>query len=62
MKIDPEVDPQVAVRLLNVASTQVGYKVLHQEMSKASTPLIEIQAQAACPLNADAQDIQESKL
>ena len=31
-------------------------------MSKASTPLIEIQACAACPLSIDAQNAQESKL
>ena len=31
-------------------------------MSKASTPPIKIQVQAVCPLNIDAQDIQESKL
>ena len=61
-KVDPKVDPQVAVRLFNVASTQISLEVLHREMSEASTPLIEIQAYAACPLNVDAQDIQESKL
>ena len=61
-KVDPKADPQVAVRLFNVASTQIGSKVLHREMSKASTPPIKIQAQAACPLNIDAQDVQESKL
>ena len=61
-KVDPEVDLQVAVRLFNVASTQIGSKVQHREMSKASTPLIEIQAYAACPLSIDAQNIQESKL
>ena len=42
-KVDPEADPQVAVRLFNVASTQIGSEVLHQEMSKASTPPFEIQ-------------------
>ena len=31
-------------------------------MSKASTLPIKIQAQVACPLNIDAQDVQESKL
>ena len=31
-------------------------------MTKASTPLIKKQAYAACPLNVNAQDIQESKL
>ena len=61
-KVDPKVDPQVAVRLFNIASTQIGSEVLHQEMSKASTPPIEIQAQAVCPLNIDAQDVQELKL
>ena len=43
-KVDPKVDPQVAVRLFNVASTQIGSKVLQQEMSEASTPPYEIQA------------------
>ena len=28
-KVDPEVDLQVAVRLFNVASTQIGSDVLH---------------------------------
>ena len=61
-KVDPEVDPQVSVRLFNVASTQIGSKVLHQETSKASSPLIKIQAWTSLPLNVDAQDVQESKL
>ena len=65
-RVDPKADPQVAVRLFNVASIQIGSEVLHWEMSKASTqPLYrhtEIQAQTAYPLNIDAQDIQESKL
>ena len=60
-KVDPEVDPQVAVRS-DVASIQMGSKVPHQEMYKASTPPIKIQVQAAHPLNVDAQDIQELKL
>ena len=55
-------DPQVAVRLFNVASSQIGSKVPHHEMYKASTPLIEVQAQAAHLLNVDAQDVQELKL
>ena len=55
-------NPQVAVRLFNVASTQIGSKVQHQEISKASTAPIEIQACAACPLSIDAQDTQELKL
>ena len=55
-------DLQVTVRLFNVASTQIGLEVLHQEMSKGSTQPIRIQAQASCLLNVDAQDIQESKL
>ena len=55
-------DPQVAVWLFNVASTKIGSKVQHREMSEASTPLIEIQAYTACPLSIDAQNIQESKL
>ena len=61
-KVDSKTDPQVAVRLFNVASTQIDSEVLHWEMSKASTPLIEIQPQAAHPLNIYAQDVQESKL
>ena len=61
-KVDPKVDPQVAVRLSNVAPTQIGSEVPHQNMSEASTPPIEIQAYAAYPLSIDAQNIQESKL
>ena len=61
-RVDPKADLQVAVRLFNVASTQIGSKVQHQEMLKASTPPIEIQAYAACPLSVDAQNAQESKL
>ena len=61
-KADPEVDPQVAARLFNVPSTEIGSKVQHREMSKASTPLIEIQACAACPLSIDAQNTQELTL
>ena len=61
-RIYPEQDQQVAVRLFKVASTQIGSEVLHQEMYKTSTPLIEIQAQAASLLNIDAQDILVSKL
>ena len=61
-KVDPEEDQQVAVILFNVASTQIGSEVQHQEMSKASTPQIQIQAYTACPLNVDAQDAQELKL
>ena len=57
LRVYPEVDPQVAVRLFNVASTQIGSEAQHQEMSKASTPLIEIQACAAYPLSIDAQNI-----
>ena len=55
-------DLQVTVRLFNGASTQIGSKVLHREMSKASTPPIKKQAQTACPLNVNAQDVKESKL
>ena len=55
-------DPQVAVQLFNVASTQISSEVQHQEMSEASTPPIEIQAYAACPLSIDAQNAQELKL
>ena len=50
-KVDPEADWQVAVRLFNVASTQIGSEVQHWEMFKASTPPIEIQACAASPLS-----------
>ena len=56
--VDPEADPQVAVRLFNVASTQMGPRVQHREMSKASTPPIEIQAHTACLLSIDAQNTQ----
>ena len=55
-------DSQVAVRLFNVASTQIGSEVQHQEMFKASTSPIKIQAHAVCPLSVDAQNAQESKL
>ena len=60
--VDPKADPQVAVRLFNVASTQIGSEVKHQEVSEASTQPIKIQACAACPLSIDAQNTQESKL
>ena len=62
MKADPKMDLQVAVRLFNVASAQIGSEVQHWEMLEASTPLIEIQAYAACPLRVDAQNVQELKL
>ena len=61
-KVGPEADLQVAARLFDVASTQIGSRVHHQEMFKASAPLMEIQAHAACPLSIDAQNPQESKL
>ena len=61
-RIDPEQDQQVAARLFKVASTQIGSKLPHQEMYEASTPPIEVQAQAARLLNIDAQDVQVSKL
>ena len=54
-------DPQVAVRLFNVTSTQIGSGVQHHEMFEASTPLKEIQAHAACPLSVNAKNAQESK-
>ena len=60
-KVDPEADLQVAVRLFNVASTQIGSRVQHHEMLEASTPLKEIQAHVACPLSNNAQNAQESK-
>ena len=53
---------KVAVRFFNVASTQIGSEVQHRHMSEASTPLIEIQACAACLLSVDAQNTQELKL
>ena len=61
-KVDPKVDLQVAVRLLNVASTQISSEVQHREMLEASTPPIKIQAYAACLLSIDAQNVKESKL
>ena len=61
-KVHPKVDLQVAVRLFNVASTQIGSKVPHWEMSESSKPLIQIQAYAAYPLSVNAQNIQESEL
>ena len=60
-KVNPEEGPQTALWLFNVASTQIGSEALHHEMPEASTPLIELQAQA-CMLNVDAQDIQVLKL
>ena len=51
-KVDLEANPQVAVRLFNVVSTQIGSEV---------PPPIKIQAYTACPLNINAQNIQESK-
>ena len=60
-KVDPKADPQVAVRLFNVASTEIGSGVQHHEMFEASTSLKEIQAHAACPLSINAQNTQESK-
>ena len=60
-KVDPEVDLQVAVRLFNVVSTQIGSEVQHHEMFKASTPPKEIQAHVACPLSVNAQNAQELK-
>ena len=49
------------MRLFNVASTQIGSGVQHQEMFKASTLPKEIQVQVACPLNVDDQNAQELK-
>ena len=60
-KVDPEGDPQVAVRLFNVASTQIGSGVKHHETLEASTPPKEIQAHVACPLSINAQNAQELK-
>ena len=39
-KVDPEADLQVAVRMFNVASTQIGSEVQHREMLEESTPPI----------------------
>ena len=55
-KVDPEADLQFAIRLFNVASTQIGSGVQHNWMFEASTPLKEIQAHAACPLSVNAQN------
>ena len=43
-RINPEQDHQIAARLFEEASTQIGCEVPHQKMYKASTPLIEVQA------------------
>ena len=61
-KVDPEEDLKVAMRLFNVASTQLNAEVQCCEMHEASSPLIEVQEQAASTLAIDAQDDQESKL
>ena len=60
-KVDPKADPQVAIRLFNVSSTQIGSGVQHHEMFEASTPPKEIQAHAACTLSINAQNAQELK-
>ena len=60
-KVDPEVDLQVAVRLFNVASTEISFRAQHHEMFKASTPPKETQAHVACPLSIKTQNTQESK-
>ena len=61
VKVNSKADMQVAVRLFNVASTQIGSGVQHFEMFKASTSPKEIQAHVACPLRVSAQNAQESK-
>ena len=48
--------------MFNVASTQIGSRVQHQEMFEASAPPMEIQVHAACPLSIDGQNAQELKL
>ena len=60
-EINPEADPQVAVRLFNVASTEISSMAQHHEMFEASTPPKETQAHVACPLSIKAQNTQESK-
>ena len=60
-KVNSEADQQVAVRLFNVTSTQIGSGVQYHEMLEASTPAKEIQAHVACPLSINAQNAQESK-
>ena len=61
-RIDPEQDRQIAARLFEVASTQIGCEVPHQEIYKAGTPLTEVQAQAASLMDIDTQDAQVLKL
>ena len=61
-RINPEQDCQIAARLFEVASTQIGCEVPHQKIYKAGTPPIEVQAQAASLLDNDAQDAQVLKL
>ena len=43
-RIDPEQNRQIAARLFEVASTQIGCEVPHQKMYEAGTPPIEVQA------------------
>ena len=43
-RINPEQDCQIAARLFEVASTQIGCEVPHQKMYKAGIPPIEVQA------------------
>ena len=43
-RIDPEQDCQIAARLFEVASTQIGCEVPHQKIYEAGTPPIEVQA------------------
>ena len=57
-KVDSEADLQVAVRLFNVASTEISSGAQHHEMFKASTPPKETQAHVACPLSVKAQNAQ----
>ena len=61
-RIDPEQDRQIAARLFEVASTQIGCEVPHQKMYEAGTPPIEVEAQAASLLDIDTQDAQVLKL
>ena len=61
-RIDPEQDRQIAARLFEVASTQIGCEVPHEKIYEASTPPIEVQAQAATLLDIDTPDVQVLKL
>ena len=59
-KVDPEANPQVAVRLFDVAS-EISSRAQHHEMFEASTPPKETQAHVASPLSVKAQNALELK-